>query len=101
MKEQVLKYIKIGLKVILDCIEESFDTLTVAKGKQVTYVLLVLVGMLVITIVCKVLGLSCFTSWQEVVTAIGLMLIICVVSIVSRVQLKTVLTFLNRDKKEG
>lgn len=66
------KVVEFFVKGILDCLEDCFSTFTVASGKNVLYVFLACVSLLVYTVTMKVFGLYSFLDWQEAMPAVVL-----------------------------
>ena len=54
---------------IMDCVEQSFDSLTMPSGKNTLKILAVCAALLLLSTVLRLFGLSAFIQWQEAVIA--------------------------------
>ena len=97
-----MSYVGRVLTVMIDCIEQSLDSLVVVKGKQVLYVMEIVVFFLALSVFCEVYDISCFISWQEALVAVILTGLLCSVNYVNKVRIEQVLGFINfKNRKKG
>jgi len=75
--EKILQALVIS---IFDCIEDVVGTLTLVAGKRTLRVFLICFVSLVISVICKLLGLFTFISWQEALIACAVMGVISAIN---------------------
>lgn len=77
------KIVKEILVAVMDCIEECFDSLTLAEGKRILEVCFVCYILLLFSIVCKIFQIPSFITWQEVLPACIVLTVMCIQDITS------------------
>lgn len=63
-----MDYVELVIKYIVDSFEEFFDAISAPTSKHIRNSFLFSLGFLLISIVCNILSLWSFVSWQEALT---------------------------------
>ena len=94
-----MEIIEVIAKTIIDAVEDCIGAMTIAKGTRLLEVFGCTVGILGISLLCKLLELPEFINWKAALLAVGVACIITCSNEVSKSKLKTFKNRLNEGKR--
>ena len=77
------KNVEVILVAVMDCIEECFDSLTLAEGKRILEVCFVCYILLLFSVACKIFQIPSFITWHEALPACIVLTVMCIQDITS------------------